>query len=83
MSESPYVVQKVEWYQLRGADGEAFFVTVASTPTGHFVAVPCQVTMVHAPHALMALAPNPEEALAQLQQTLAGRSCAEIFPPAG
>jgi hypothetical protein len=79
MSESPYVVQKVEWYQLRGADGEAFFVSVASTPTGHFVAVPCELTMVHAPHSLMALAATPEDALAQLQQTLAGRSRGEIF----
>jgi len=81
MSDAPYVVQKVEWYQLRAEDGSAFLVMVASLPNGFHTAVPCEVPMVHAPHHLMALADSPDAALAQLQTTLAGKSREEIFPP--
>ena len=81
MSETPYVVQKVDWYQFRAEDGEAFFVMVASLPNGFYTAVPCELTLTRAPHGLMALAATPEEALAQLQGTLAGKSRDEIFPP--
>jgi hypothetical protein len=80
MSETPYVVQKVEWFQFRAADGKAFMVMVSSLPNGFFTAVPCEVTMTLAEHHLMALAPTPEEALSQLQGTLAGKSREEIFP---
>jgi hypothetical protein len=80
MSDGGYVVQKVEWYQFRAADGSAFFVLVASLPNGFFTAVPCEVRMAHAPHHLMALAATPEEALTQLQATLAGKRREEIFP---
>ena len=79
MSE-PYVVQKVEWYQFRAPDGEAFFVMVSSLPNGFFTAVPVQLQMVRADHACMALAATPDEALTQLQGTLAGKSREEIFP---
>ena len=82
MSETPYVVQKVEWFQFRAPDGEAFFVMVSSLPNGFFTAVPCDLTMVKAEHSLMALAGAPEDALAQLQTTLAGKSREEIFPAA-
>jgi len=81
MSDTPYVTQKVDWYQFRAPDGEAFFVMVASLPNGFYAAVPCEVTLTRAPHGLMALAATPEEALAQLQGTLAGKSRDEIFPP--
>jgi hypothetical protein len=80
MSETPYVVQKVEWFQFRAADGHAFFVMVSSLPNGFFTAVPCEVSLTLAPHHLMALAATPEEALAQLQGTLAGKGREEIFP---
>jgi hypothetical protein len=80
MSAGPYVVQKVEWFQLRAEDGHAFFVMVASLPNGFFTAVPCDLALVRADHSLMALAASPEEALAQLQVTLGGRSADEIFP---
>jgi hypothetical protein len=30
MSDTPYVTQKVDWYQFRAPDGDAFFVMVAS-----------------------------------------------------
>jgi len=80
MSDTPYVVQKVEWFQFRTADGKAFFVMVSSLPNGFFTAVPCDLTMVRADHSLMALAPSGEEALAQLQTTLGGKSRDEIFP---
>jgi hypothetical protein len=79
MSDTPYVVQKVDWYQFRAPDGDAFFVMVASLPNGFYTAVPCEVTLQRAPHGLIALAATPDEALAQLQGTLAGKTRAEIF----
>ncbi len=79
MSESQYVVQKVEWFQFRAPDGKAFFVMVSSLPNGFFTAVPCDLTMARADHSLMALAATPDEALAQLQATLGGKSADEIF----
>jgi len=81
MSDTPYVTQKVDWYQFRAPDGDAFFVMVASLPNGFYTAVPCEVTLTRAPHGLMALAATAEEALLQLQGTLAGKSRDEIFPP--
>ncbi|HEY8517261.1 MAG TPA: hypothetical protein VIS07_17260 [Candidatus Binatia bacterium] len=83
MSDTPYVVQKVEWFQFRSADGKAFFVMVSSLPNGFFTAVPCDLTMVRADHSLMALAPSQDEALAQLQTTLAGKTRDDLFPNAG
>ncbi len=80
MSENPFVVQKVEWYQFRDPSGHAFFVLVASLPNGFFTATPCQVTMRLADHSLIALAATQEEALAQLQTTLAGKSADDLFP---
>ena len=82
MAETPYVVQKVDWYQFRAADGQAFFVMVASLPNGFHTAVPCVVSMTLAHHGLMALAASPEEALAQLQTTLGGKTRDELFPGA-
>ena len=82
MSDTPYVVQKVDWYQFRAPDGEAFFVMVSSLPNGFFTAVPCEVTLQRAPHGLIALAATPDEALTQLQGTLAGKTREEIFPAA-
>ncbi|HVO22365.1 MAG TPA: hypothetical protein VMW56_01910 [Candidatus Margulisiibacteriota bacterium] len=82
MSETAYVVQKVEWFQFRAPDGKAFFVMVSSLPNGFFTAVPCEMPVVHADHSLMALAASPDDALAQLQQTLAGKRHDEIFPAA-
>jgi hypothetical protein len=82
MSEAGYVVQKVEWFQFRSADGKAFFVMVSSLPNGFFTAVPCDLTMVRADHSLMALAATSDDALAQLQKTLEGKSRDELFPAA-
>ena len=79
MSNAGFVVQKVEWYQFRTPDGEPFLVMVASLPNGFFTAVPCQVDMKLAVHGNMALAATPDEALTQLQGTLAGKSQDEIF----
>ena len=79
MSE-PYVVQKVEWYQFRAPDGEAFFVMVSSLPNGFYTAVPVELQMTRADHACMALAATPDEALVQLQGTLAGKTREQIFP---
>ena len=79
MSDSSYVVQKVEWFQFRAPDGKAFFVMVSSLPNGFFTAVPCDLTMARADHSLMALAATADDALAQLQATLAGKSADEIF----
>ena len=80
MGESPYVVQKVEWFQFRAPDGKAFFVMVSSLPNGFFTAVPCELPMAHADHSMIALAASPDDALAQLQQTLSGKRHEEIFP---
>jgi len=82
MSDTPYVVQEVKWFQFRAPDGKAFFVMVSSLPNGFFTAVPCELGMTLAEHGLMALAATPDEALAQLQTTLAGKSREEIFPGA-
>ena len=79
MSDTPYVVQKVEWFQFRDAEGKAFFVMVSSLPNGFFTAVPCDIQMVRAEHGLMALAPSTEEALSQLQTTLGGKKHGELF----
>jgi hypothetical protein len=81
MSDTPFVVQKVDWFQFRDPAGHAFFVMVASLPNGFFTAVPCQLTMRLAEHGLMALAPTQEEALTQLQNTLAGKTTDDLFPP--
>ena len=80
MSDSPYVVQKVEWFQFRAPDGTAFFVMVSSLPNGFFTATPCELPLVPADHSMIALAASADEALAQLQQTLAGKAHEEIFP---
>jgi hypothetical protein len=80
MSDPAYVVQKVEWFQLRAPDGTAFFVMVSTLPNGFVTAVPCDLTMARAEHHLMALAPSTDEALAQLQTTLAGKTRDELFP---
>lgn len=82
MSDTGYVVQKVEWFQFRSADGKAFFVMVSSLPNGFFTAVPCDLTMARADHSLMALAATTDEALGQLQKTLEGKSREELFPAA-
>lgn len=79
MSDQPFVVQKVEWYQFRTPEGKPFLVMVSSLPNGFFTAVPCQVEMTQAQHGLMALAQTPEEALTQLQSTLTGKAVEEIF----
>ena len=83
MSEPSFVVQKVEWFQFRDTAGHAFFVMVSSLPNGFFTAVPCQPAMQRADHSLMALAQTQDEALAQLQTTLAGKTTEELFPPPG
>ncbi len=82
MSDTPFVVQKVEWFQFRDPAGHAFFVMVSTLPNGFVTAVPCQLTMQRADHGLMALAPTSDEALAQLQTTLAGKTADDLFPPA-
>ena len=80
MSDANFVIQKVEWFQFRAPDGKAFFVMVSSLPNGFFTAVPCEVAVTLAEHSLMALAATPDDAPAQLQQTLAGKRHEEIFP---
>jgi hypothetical protein len=82
MSDTPYVVQKVEWFQFRDADGNGFFVMVSSLPNGFFTAVPCDIPLVRADHSLMALAATTDEALAQLQNTLGGKKRDDLFGPA-
>ena len=80
MSDTPYVVQKVEWFQFRSEDGQSFFVMVSSLPNGFFTAVPCKPTITLADHSMIALAATTEEAISQLQGTLAGKTRDQIFP---
>jgi hypothetical protein len=80
MTSEPYVVQKVEWFQFRASDGQPFLVMVSSLPNGYHTAVPVNVSMTLPGHGLMALAATADEALAQLQSTLGGRTRDEIFP---
>lgn len=83
MSENGFVVQKLEWFQFRDPAGRAFFVMVSSLPNGFFTAVPCEVTMRLGDHSLIGLAATQEEALAQLQTNLAGKSADDVFPGGG
>ena len=80
MAEEAFVVQRVEWFQLRSPSGEATLVMVASLPNGFFTATPCEVPIVHADHSLIGLGASADEALARVQANLAGKSRAEIFP---
>ncbi len=77
--EGPYVVQKVEWYQFRDAEGHAFFVMVSSLPNGFYTAVPVDLQMTRIDHAKMGVAATPDEALQQLETALEGKSRAELF----
>ena len=82
MSDTPYVVQKVEWFQFRDADGTAFFVMVSSLPNGFFTAVPCDIPLVRLDHSKMGLADSAEGALKSLEQALEGKRRDELFPVA-
>jgi hypothetical protein len=79
--DAEFGVQKVDWYQFRTASGEPFLVMVASLPNGYYTAVPCRVSMTLAPHSHMALGASIDEALAQLQNNLSGKTVDEIFTP--
>ena len=68
-------------YSPPGPEGHAFLVMVSSLPNGYVTAVPCDLRMVRAEHHLMALAASTDEALAQLQQTLAGKKRDDLLPP--
>ncbi|MDX2166433.1 MAG: hypothetical protein SF182_05195 [Deltaproteobacteria bacterium] len=81
MSDSPYVVQKVEWFQLRDPDGHAFFVMVSSLPNGFFTAVPVDIHMTRLDHSKMGLAATADDALAQLATALEGKTRDELFGP--
>lgn len=82
MSDAPYVIQKVEWFQFRDPDGHAFFVMVSSLPNGFFTAVPVDLHMARIDHAKMGLAATAEEALVSLQTALDGTTRDELFGPA-
>jgi hypothetical protein len=81
MSDAPYVIQRVEWFQFRDADGHAFFVMVSSLPNGFYTAVPCDLHMTRLDHSKMGLAASVEDALAQLEKALDGAKRDELFPP--
>ena len=80
MSDDAFVVQKVEWYQLRDSAGQATLVMVASLPNGFFTATPCELSMRHADHSLIGLGASAEDALEGVKNNLAGKTRAEIFP---
>jgi hypothetical protein len=77
-----YVIQKVEWFQLRDEDGHAFFVMVSSLPNGFFTAVPVDLHMTRIDHSKMGVAASAEDALAQLETALEGKKRDELFPEA-
>jgi hypothetical protein len=79
MSDTPYVTQKVDWYQFRAPDGEAFFVMVSSLPNGFFTAVACEIRLTRAVHGLMGLVRRRGPGAAP--GTLAGKPRDAIFPP--
>ena len=82
MSDAPCVVQKVEWFKLRAADGKAFFVMVSTLPNGFYTAVPCDIPLVRLDHSKMGLADSAEGALRSLEQALEGKRRDELFPAA-
>jgi len=79
MSDAPYVVQRVEWFQFRDPDGHAFFVMVSTLPNGFFTAVPVDIHMTRLDHAKMGLAATAEDALTQLAAALEGKTRDELF----
>jgi hypothetical protein len=79
MSDTPYVVQKVEWFQFRDPDGHAFFVMLSSLPNGFFTAVPVDIHMTRLDHSKMGLAATGEDALAQLATALEGKTRDQLF----
>jgi hypothetical protein len=79
MADDGFVVQRIEWVQLRRPDGEATVVLLASLPNGFFTATPVELPLVHADHSLIGLGASPEDALAMVQANLAGKSNAELF----
>ena len=80
MSDDAFVVQKIEWVQLRSPEGEATLVMLASLPNGFYTATPVELSMVHADHSLIGLGASAEAAIEGVQKNLAGKSRAEIFP---
>jgi hypothetical protein len=80
VSDDAFVVQKIEWFQLRSSEGEATLVMVASLPNGFFTATPCELPIQRADHSLIGLGASVEAALEQVQKNLAGKTRAEIFP---
>ena len=79
MSDAPYVIQKVEWFQFRDPDGHAFFVMVSSLPNGFFTAVPVDIHMTRLEHSKIGLAASADDALAQLEKALEGKTRDELF----
>jgi hypothetical protein len=79
MSDAPYVVQRVEWFQFRDPDGHAFFVMVSTLPNGFYTAVPVDLQMTRLDHSKMGLAASVDEALEQLQKALEGKKRDELF----
>ncbi len=79
MSDAPYVVQKVDWYQFRDPSGHAFFVMVSSMPNGFFTAVPVDIHMTRIDHSKMGLAATADDALAQLEKALDGQPRDALF----
>jgi hypothetical protein len=83
MSDDAFVVQKIEWVQLRNPEGEATLVMIASLPNGFFTATPCELAITHADHSLIGLGATADEALDRVKQNLAGKTRAEIFDKRG
>jgi len=79
MSDAPYVIQKVEWFQFRDPDGHAFFVMVSSLPNGFFTAVPVDIHMTRLEHSKIGLAASADDALVQLEKALEGKTRDELF----
>jgi len=79
MSDAPYVIQKVEWFQFRDPDGHAFFVMVSSLPNGFFTAVPVDIHMTRLEHSKIGLAASADDALVQLEMALEGKTRDELF----
>jgi len=79
MSDAPYVIQKVEWFQFRDPDGHAFFVMVSSLPNGFFTAVPVDIHMTRLEHSKIGLAASVDDALVQLEKALEGKTRDELF----
>ncbi len=70
-------LKKVEWYEMRGDDGQNVLVMVSQTTDGASTAVPCEVSLVRS--SLTASGGSVDEAVQNLGALLVHKTRLEFF----